>query len=164
MPMRDLLPWGRDWRGFGRGEDRDELAPFTTFHREMNRLFDDYKVAVIGFDVVFAEPDDSSGLKRLRQLAQAELKDQAGFAQRQVASQPFTHGRRRNTMSQGGHADGLATLGDVSHHFDSTGKGKSGILMDVHLLEFLESSGCVVTPSLSNSIQMNRYNLLELHT
>ena len=36
----------------------------------------------LGFDVVFAEPDDSSGLKRLRQLAQGELKDSAGFAER----------------------------------------------------------------------------------
>jgi adenylate cyclase len=32
-----------------------------------------------GFDVVFAEADESSGLKRLRQLAQSELRDQAGF-------------------------------------------------------------------------------------
>src|SRR5436190_1232220 len=33
-------------------------------------------------DIVFAEPDDSSGLSRLRQLAQAELKDQPGFTQK----------------------------------------------------------------------------------
>jgi adenylate cyclase len=37
---------------------------------------------MLGFDVVFAEADDSSGLKRLRQLAQKELRDQAGFAER----------------------------------------------------------------------------------
>ncbi len=36
-------------------------------------------VAVVGFDVVFAEPDDSSGLKRLRQLADGPLKDQPAF-------------------------------------------------------------------------------------
>ncbi len=47
---------------------------------EMNdELFDRQKVTLIGFDIVFAEPDDSSGLKRLRQLAQGELKDQTGF-------------------------------------------------------------------------------------
>ncbi|WP_341909212.1 adenylate/guanylate cyclase domain-containing protein [Polaromonas sp. YR568] len=40
------------------------------------------RAALIGFDVVFAEPDDSSGLKQLRQLAQAELKDQPGFAEK----------------------------------------------------------------------------------
>ncbi len=39
-------------------------------------------VALVGFDVVFAEPDESSGLKQLRQLAQAELKDQPGFAEK----------------------------------------------------------------------------------
>ena len=41
-------------------------------------LFDQQKVALVGFDVVFAEADDSSGLKRLRQLAAGELRDQAG--------------------------------------------------------------------------------------
>jgi adenylate cyclase len=48
----------------------------------VNELFDRQKVALVGFDVVFAEPDESSGLKRLKQLAQAELKDQPGFAER----------------------------------------------------------------------------------
>ena len=45
-----------------------------------DELFERQKIAVLGFDVVFAEPDDSSGLKRLRQLAQQELRDQPGFA------------------------------------------------------------------------------------
>ncbi|MBI2769272.1 MAG: adenylate/guanylate cyclase domain-containing protein [Burkholderiales bacterium] len=45
-------------------------------------LFDRQKIALVGFDVVFAEPDESSGLKRLRQLAQAELKDQPGFSEK----------------------------------------------------------------------------------
>jgi adenylate cyclase len=45
-------------------------------------LFDQQKVALVGFDVVFAEADDSSGLKRLRQLAAGELRDQAGFNER----------------------------------------------------------------------------------
>jgi adenylate cyclase len=48
----------------------------------VDELFDRQQVAVLGFDVVFAEPDESSGLKRLRQLAQSELKDQPGFSQR----------------------------------------------------------------------------------
>jgi adenylate cyclase len=46
----------------------------------VDELFDRQKALVLGFDIVFAEPDESSGLKRLRQLAQAELKDQPGFA------------------------------------------------------------------------------------
>jgi adenylate cyclase len=58
-------PWGRDRLA--------ELA---------DELFDRQKIAVAGFDVVFAEPDDSSGLRRLRQLAQGELKDAAGFTAR----------------------------------------------------------------------------------
>jgi adenylate cyclase len=45
-------------------------------------LFARQKVALVGFDVVFAEPDESSGLKRLRQLAQGEMKDQPGFAEK----------------------------------------------------------------------------------
>ncbi|MES2632581.1 MAG: adenylate/guanylate cyclase domain-containing protein [Pseudomonadota bacterium] len=52
---------------------RNRLAEMT------DELFDRQKVALTGFDIVFAEPDDSSGLKRLRQLAQGELKDQTGF-------------------------------------------------------------------------------------
>jgi len=48
----------------------------------VDELFDRQKIALAGFDVVFAEPDDSSGLKRLRQLAQAELKDQPGFTEK----------------------------------------------------------------------------------
>ena len=47
-----------------------------------DEVFERQKAALLGFDVVFAEADDSSGLKRLRQLAQAELKDQPGFADR----------------------------------------------------------------------------------
>jgi adenylate cyclase len=40
------------------------------------------QVAMLGFDVVFAEADDSSGLKRLKQLAQNEMRDQPGFAEK----------------------------------------------------------------------------------
>ena len=58
-------PWGRD-----------KLANLT------NELFDGQKIALLGFDVVFAEADESSGLKRLRALAQSELKDQPGFTQK----------------------------------------------------------------------------------
>lgn len=48
----------------------------------VNALFDQQHIALLGFDVVFAEADDSSGLKRLRQLASEEFRDQAGFAER----------------------------------------------------------------------------------
>lgn len=48
----------------------------------VEELQDRQKTALLGFDVVFAEADESSGLKRLKQLAQAELKDQPGFAEK----------------------------------------------------------------------------------
>ena len=48
----------------------------------VDELLDRQKVALLGFDVVFAEADDSSGLKRLKQLAQNEMRDQPGFADR----------------------------------------------------------------------------------
>ncbi|MFI4926103.1 MAG: CHASE2 domain-containing protein, partial [Burkholderiales bacterium] len=58
-------PWGRN-----------KLAAM------LDELFERQQVALLGFDVVFAEPDESSGLQRLRELAQADLKDTAGFRER----------------------------------------------------------------------------------
>jgi adenylate cyclase len=48
----------------------------------VQELFERQNAALLGFDVVFAEADESSGLTRLRQLAQAELRDQPGFAEK----------------------------------------------------------------------------------
>ncbi|GAB3664760.1 CHASE2 domain-containing protein [Ramlibacter alkalitolerans] len=48
----------------------------------VDELFERQQVTLLGFDVVFAEPDDSSGLKRLRQMAEDELRDAAGFQER----------------------------------------------------------------------------------
>src|SRR6185369_13579220 len=48
----------------------------------IDELFDRQKIAVAGFDIVFAEADESSGLQRLKQLAAGELKDTPGFTQR----------------------------------------------------------------------------------
>ncbi|MCP5281699.1 MAG: adenylate/guanylate cyclase domain-containing protein [Rhodoferax sp.] len=55
-------PWGRN-----------HLSELT------NELFERQKIALLGFDIVFAEADESSGLKRLNELAQRELRDQPGF-------------------------------------------------------------------------------------
>ena len=55
-------PWGRD-----------------KMSNLMNKLFEHYHIKLVGFDVVFAEPDDSSGLKSLESLAQKELRETAGF-------------------------------------------------------------------------------------
>lgn len=52
---------------------RDRLALL------MDKLFDQYGVAVVGFDVVFAEKDESSGLKVLQKIGQDQLKGDAQF-------------------------------------------------------------------------------------
>ncbi|NVO04870.1 MAG: adenylate/guanylate cyclase domain-containing protein [Rhodoferax sp.] len=48
----------------------------------MDELFDKQQIAILGFDVVFAEADGSSGLNQLNALSRNELKDQPGFAER----------------------------------------------------------------------------------
>lgn len=65
------FPWGRDKLG-----------------RLVDVLFDQQKIALLGFDIVFAEPDDSSGLSRLNEMALKEFKDQPGFAERVRQLQP----------------------------------------------------------------------------
>ena len=45
----------------------------------MDQLFDRYGIDSLGFDVIFAERDDSSGLSSLEQLAKSELGSDAGF-------------------------------------------------------------------------------------
>ena len=55
---------------------RDKLALL------LDNLFDKYHAKVVGFDVVFAEPDNSSGLPVLRKLAEDELKDSAEYRER----------------------------------------------------------------------------------
>ncbi|MGP1678102.1 MAG: CHASE2 domain-containing protein [Burkholderiales bacterium] len=45
----------------------------------LKKLFDEYGIVIAGFDVVFAEPDESSGLPVLDQLAKGKLKDVGQF-------------------------------------------------------------------------------------
>ena len=52
---------------------RDKMTQLVT------RLFDDYGIAILGFDVVFAEPDSSSGLRSLDNLASGELRGETSF-------------------------------------------------------------------------------------
>jgi adenylate cyclase len=53
---------------------RDTIARLTT------ELLTRQQVAVLGFDVMFLEPDRSSGLERLRQIAKGPLRDMPGLA------------------------------------------------------------------------------------
>jgi adenylate cyclase len=55
-------PWGRD-----------KMATL------MDKLFEHYGAAVVGFDVVWAEKDTSSGLKVLEELGRNQLKDVSQF-------------------------------------------------------------------------------------
>ncbi len=55
-------PWSRDILG-----------------RMVDRLYQDYDVRALGFDVVFAERDESSGLRVLRDLARGRLSDNPEF-------------------------------------------------------------------------------------
>jgi adenylate cyclase len=55
-------PWGRD-----------KIAAL------LQKLFDKYGVVIVGFDVVFAEPDESSGLPVLEKLAKTRLKEVGPF-------------------------------------------------------------------------------------
>ncbi|MDO9225771.1 MAG: adenylate/guanylate cyclase domain-containing protein [Pseudomonadota bacterium] len=53
---------------------REQVAKLT------RSLFEQYGVAAIGYDVVFSEPDQSSGLPVLEKMAQGPLAGDAGFA------------------------------------------------------------------------------------
>ncbi len=64
-------PWGRD-----------RLARLVT------ELFERQRIALLGFDVVFAEADGSSGLATLQALANGDLADQPAFARRLQALTP----------------------------------------------------------------------------
>jgi Predicted transmembrane sensor domain len=56
--------------------------------RLLDQLFDHYRAGLVGFDVVFAEPDNSTGLDVLEGLARNELKDNAGFQEKIVEIRP----------------------------------------------------------------------------
>lgn len=55
---------------------RDRLAALT------DEVLARQQAAILGFDIVFAEPDESSGLKQLRQLAQGEFRNDIAFGER----------------------------------------------------------------------------------
>jgi adenylate cyclase len=52
---------------------RDRLALL------MDKLFDRYEIAVVGFDIVFSERDESSGIRVLERLSERELRDVPQF-------------------------------------------------------------------------------------
>ncbi len=55
--------------------------PRDVMARLITQLFDRYQISVVAFDVVFAEPDFSSGIKRLDELATNEFRQVPAFAE-----------------------------------------------------------------------------------
>jgi adenylate cyclase len=55
---------------------RDKLAAL------LDTLFDHYRAGIVGFDIVFPEPEDSAGLEVLEELARTDFKDLPRFRQR----------------------------------------------------------------------------------
>ena len=53
--------------------------PRDVMARVVDKLFDQYQIAILGFDVVFAEEDHSSGMRALDELAQQQLKQVPEF-------------------------------------------------------------------------------------
>jgi adenylate cyclase len=53
---------------------RDKMA------RIMDTLFEHYQIRLLGFDVIWAEPDTSSGFTVLQKLTKNELKGDTQFA------------------------------------------------------------------------------------
>jgi len=48
----------------------------------LDQLFDHYKVGIVGFDVVFAERDESSDLGVLRRLGENQLRGNSQYKRR----------------------------------------------------------------------------------
>lgn len=67
-------PWGRD-----------KVATL------VDKLFDHYEVSVVGFDILFAEEDNSSGLKVLEKFSNDLLRDDIRFQTAYQRFKPFLH-------------------------------------------------------------------------
>ena len=61
---------------------RDKMAAL------VDKLYNDYGIAAMGFDVIFAEPDISSGIATLDQLAKKELSADPQFLKRYAHLRP----------------------------------------------------------------------------
>ena len=62
---------------------RDRLALL------INRLNDDYNVSLTGFDVIFSERDESSGIRTIEGLANTEFKNDASFQSKYSRIKPL---------------------------------------------------------------------------
>src|SRR5688572_11691924 len=79
----------------------------------IDKLFDRYGIEVLGFDVVWAERDTSSGIDTLDALAQRDLKQISGFQEVHKSLRPRRDNDGRFASSLHGRAIGLG------YHFHS---------------------------------------------
>jgi adenylate cyclase len=86
MRLRMTMPRGLDERIVILDIDEKSLAEMGRWpwNRKLmaelvDKLFERYGVALLGFDVVWAEPDRSSGIEILERLARGELRNAPGF-------------------------------------------------------------------------------------
>jgi len=91
--------------------DRKKLSGMVT------QLFERYKIKVLGWDVVFAEPDNSSGLASLEELGRTSLKDSPDF-------QKFLEGARKTLDYDALFAETISKYPVVLGMFVSRGKNE----------------------------------------
>jgi adenylate cyclase len=89
--------------------DRKKLAGL------VSTLFERYQIKVLGWDVVFAEPDNSSGLASLEELGKTTFKDSPEY-------QKFLEGARKTLDYDALFADTIGKYPVVLGMFVSTGK------------------------------------------
>ena len=89
--LRFTLPGGVDERIVIVDIDEKSLASIgrwpwgrNTLAQLVDNLFDEYGITLLGFDVIFAEPDFSSGLLTLETMAKGELRNNPIFQERMV--------------------------------------------------------------------------------
>lgn len=92
----------------------------------LDKLFDHYGIAVVGFDVVFAERDESSGLKVLEDLGRKQLK---GVKEFQSALSAVRPGLQHDEVFARKMRGRKVVLGYYFSSGDAPGQGtKSGLL------------------------------------
>lgn len=104
LAVEGRWPWGRD-----------KLA------RMLDILFEHYQASLVGFDIVFAEPDDSSGLKILEDMADNELQGVPEFREQLQKIRPQLNYDRIFARSM---ANRPVILG---YYFNAAGSGKNAI-------------------------------------
>ncbi len=90
----------------------------------VEQLFDRYQIDVLGFDVVFAERDESSGLTRLVELGRTELRSNSAF---QSALEKLRPSLDYNQIFANSLKDRRVVLGYYFRHQLGQGGGKGSL-------------------------------------